>query len=85
MTIRTALGCALMIAAAGPTLAGEAGPVADTMATEYPNEKIGPRVLNVEPNVPPASGKLLEEQGKWLNDHGVSPHLSMTEIYLRNC
>ena len=84
MTIRTALGCALMIASAGPTLAGEAGPVAGTMATEYPNEKIGPRVLNVEPNVPPASGKLLEKQGKWLNDHGVSPHLSMTEIYLRN-
>ncbi|KAA8554247.1 carbohydrate porin [Pseudomonas marginalis] len=78
MTIRMVVGCALIIVTAGPALA------ADAPSDEYPNEKVGPRVLNVEPNVPPKSGKLLEAQGKWLNDHGVSPHLSMTEIYLRN-
>ncbi|QKZ04468.1 carbohydrate porin [Pseudomonas eucalypticola] len=88
MSNRVAFGCALIITLAGPVMADEPapvqGPVADTMATEYPNQKIGPRVLNVENNVPASSGKLLEEQGKWLNDHGISPHLSMTEIYLRN-
>lgn len=88
MSNRAAFGCALILTLAGPAMADEPapaqGPVADTMATEYPNQKIGPRVLNVEPNVPASSGKLLEDQGKWLIDHGISPHLSMTEIYLRN-
>lgn len=84
MTKRAAVGCALIFTLAGPVMADETGPVADTMATEYPNQKIGPRVLNVEPDIPPSGHKLLEDQGKWLNDHGISPHLSMTEIYLRN-
>ena len=84
MNERAAVGCALMIAVACPAWAEQPKTVADTMATEYPNQKVGPRVLNVEPAAPPATDKPLAEQGRWLKAHGISPHLSMTEIYLRN-
>jgi porin len=79
----TAQGCAWTIAFTCLSASAQ-DRVADTMATEYPNEKIGPRVLNVEPNAPSSNKKPLEAQGQWLNDHGVRPKLSMTQIYLSN-
>lgn len=49
MSMRAAVGCSLMTLFTGVALAAEQAPVADTMATEYPNQKIGPRGLNAEP------------------------------------
>lgn len=52
---------------------------------ELPNQKIGPRVWNVEPAVAPGDFRgPLAAQGAWLADHGIRPHLNMTHIYLAN-
>ena len=78
------VGCAVMTLLTTLNAVAAQDDSLSASGAETPNKKIGPRVLNVEPNVPPSSGKLLEEQGQWLNEHGISPHLSMTQIYLRN-
>lgn len=49
-----------------------------------PNQRTGPRVLNVEPRLPAPPGRLFESLGKTLRDYGVSPHIDVTEIALRN-
>lgn len=49
-----------------------------------PNQRVGPRVLSVEPRQPAPTGRLLEEQGRWLKEQGISPHLDMTQLYLSN-
>jgi porin len=52
---------------------------------ELPNQKIGPRVWNVEPAVAPRDFRgPLAAQGAWLADHGIRPHLNLTHIYLGN-
>lgn len=49
-----------------------------------PNERVGPRVLFVEPREPARSGRPLEDQGNWLKEQGIGPHLDMTQFYLAN-
>lgn len=49
-----------------------------------PNQRTGPRVLFAEPHQPARDDRPLVEQGRWLKAHGVSPHLGMTELYMRN-
>lgn len=49
-----------------------------------PNERTGPRVLNVEPRLPAPPGRPLESVGRTLRDYGISPHIDMTEIAMRN-
>lgn len=49
-----------------------------------PNERTGPRVLFPEPRLPARPERPLAAQGRWLKDHGISPHIGMTELYLSN-
>ncbi len=51
---------------------------------EYPGEPIGPSVAIPDSFIPVMTPPPLEKQGKWLDDHGVSPHLGLTQFYLAN-
>ncbi|WP_171499423.1 carbohydrate porin [Acinetobacter soli] len=48
------------------------------------NFRIGPRVASPESTAPVQDNKLFSKQGQWLSDHGVSPHVGLTEVYLGN-
>ncbi|MFT4190632.1 MAG: carbohydrate porin [Comamonas sp.] len=52
--------------------------------TEWPNERIGPRVQNPEPSVPAGDTRPLAGAGRWLNDHGITPHLGLTYMAYGN-
>ncbi|KTB79613.1 porin [Pseudomonas syringae pv. syringae PD2774] len=49
-----------------------------------PNQRTGPRVLFAEPHQPARDDRPMVDQGRWLKERGISPHLGMTELYMRN-
>lgn len=63
---------------------GERLQLPSSIDNSLPNERQGPRVLSPEPRKPATPGRPFEEQGRGLADHGISPKLDMTQIYLRN-
>lgn len=48
------------------------------------NFRIGPRVASPESTAPVQEDKLFSKQGVWLSDHGIAPHVGLTQVYLGN-
>lgn len=51
---------------------------------QTPNERIGPQVQVPENPTPEKGNELFSTQGQWLVDHGITPHLTFTELYFAN-
>lgn len=50
----------------------------------YPNEPVGPSINNPDSFSQPSEPGLFREQGAWLDNHGLAPHLGFTQFYLAN-
>lgn len=51
---------------------------------QTPNERIGPQVQIPENPMPESKDGPLANQGQWLVDHGITPHLTFTQFYFAN-
>ena len=51
---------------------------------QTPNERIGPQVQIPENPMPKSKDGPLANQGQWLVDHGITPHLTFTQLYFAN-
>lgn len=67
----------------GQALAAEQLAQEDYTTAVTPNERIGPQVQ--VPQSPASDDQgLFSAQGDWLNAHGISPHLTFTQMYFAN-
>ncbi len=51
---------------------------------QTPNERIGPQVQIPENPMPESKDGPLANQGQWLVDHGITPHLTFIQLYFAN-
>lgn len=52
--------------------------------TTTPNERIGPQVQIPDNPMPESKDGIFADQGQWLVDHGITPHLTFTQMYFAN-